>query len=297
MRGPGSAVYERAARGVLPTSDLRSARFRNDAVLKAVAAGRVRLGRPGDPSYPAPIRSSGTSVARVQQALVDLGYSLPRWGVDGRYGNETYQAVLLYKRNSGIRTARGHLDGIVGPLTITHLDRSVADRPLSHCYPGTIAAARTQAGRIPAQRALIPALTCRREQGLSISSETGGPTPDLGKGWRQCGTNWKICNGWVGFLYLDMILGRTRNVVCKFEVGVPNVNFRGRVSDSFATDAAEDAAGSAGLDLQRRLRAGDPLGAAPETVICKSFRGLMEAALEVVIPGAKVATVGTSRCP
>jgi hypothetical protein len=131
--------------------------------------------------------------------------------------------VLLYKRNSGIRTARGHVDGIVGRLTITHLDRSVADRPLSHCYPGTIAAARTRAGRIP--------------------------------------------------------------------------NFRGQVSDSFATEAAEDAAGSAGLDLQRRLRAGDPLGAAPDTLICKSFRRLMEAALKVVIPGAKVATVGTSQCP
>ena len=297
MRGPNSVAYERAARRALPTSGLRSVRFRDDAVLKAVAAARVRLGRPGDPSHPAPIRSSGTSVARVQQALVDLGYSLPRWGVDGRYGNETYQAVLRYKRNFGIRTAGGYLDGIVGPLTIAHLDRSVADRPLSRCYPGTIATARTRAGSIPAQRALIPALTCRREPGPSISSETGTPTPDLGKGWRQCGTNWKICNGWVGFLYLDIFLGRTRNVVCKFEVGVPNMNFRGQVSDSFATQAAEDAAGSAGLDLQRRLRAGDPLGAAPDTVICNSFRGLMEAELKVVIPGTKVATVGTSRCP
>src|SRR5579871_950429 len=112
MRGPDSVAYERAARRALPTSGLRSVRFRDDAVLKAVAAARVRLGRPGDPSHPAPIRSSGTSVARVQQALVDLGYSLPRWGVDGRYGNETYQAVLRYKRNFGIRTAGGYLDGI-----------------------------------------------------------------------------------------------------------------------------------------------------------------------------------------
>ena len=93
--------------------------------LIAIVNGRLRLGRPRDPSYPAPIRSSGRAVSEVQRALIDLGFRLPRHGADGRYGNETYQAVLSYKRARGIRTQGGYLDGIVGPLTTRSLDRDL----------------------------------------------------------------------------------------------------------------------------------------------------------------------------
>src|SRR2546423_13344400 len=86
---------------------LRSFRFADEPELEVVAEGRLRLGRPTDSPYPAPIRSQGRSVRKVQQALIDLGYSLPRGGDDGSFGEETYQAVLAYKRKFNIRTASG----------------------------------------------------------------------------------------------------------------------------------------------------------------------------------------------
>jgi peptidoglycan hydrolase-like protein with peptidoglycan-binding domain len=112
---------------------LRSLRFSDDSDLQAVAGGHVRLGRPNDSQSPAPILSHGRAVRKVQQALIDLGYSLPRYGDDSNYGQETYQAVLAYKRQFKIRTQGGYLDGIVGPQTITHLDSRFPKGPLPAC--------------------------------------------------------------------------------------------------------------------------------------------------------------------
>lgn len=108
------------ARAIL--GPLRSYHFADDPELQAVAQGRLRLGRPGDPPYPAPIQSQGPAVRKVQQALVDLGHPLPRYGVDGRYGQETYDTVLAYKQQFNIRNQSGYVDGIVGSKTVTHLD-------------------------------------------------------------------------------------------------------------------------------------------------------------------------------
>lgn len=118
--------------GVLP-GRLHSLRFADEPDLQAVAEGRLRLGRGNDSPYPAPIRSQGRAVRKVQQALIDLGYSLPRNGDDSGYGQETYQAVLAYKQSFNIRTPRGYLDGIVGPKTILHLDSNFPAGPLPAC--------------------------------------------------------------------------------------------------------------------------------------------------------------------
>ncbi len=125
----------------VPLGTLRSLRFADEPDLQAVAEGRLRLGRATDSPYPAPIRSYGRAVRKVQQALIDLSYPLPRYGDDGHYGQETYQAVLAYKRQFNIRTPRGYLDGIVGPKTITHLDSNFPPGPLPACpAPGGLVA-------------------------------------------------------------------------------------------------------------------------------------------------------------
>jgi len=72
-------------------------------------------------------------VRKVQQALIDLGYALPLSGDDGNYGQETYDAVLAYKRQFNILTTSGYLDGIVGPKTIAHLDSRFPQGPLPSC--------------------------------------------------------------------------------------------------------------------------------------------------------------------
>jgi Putative peptidoglycan binding domain len=122
-----------AAAAVSIAGPLRSLRFGDDPDLQAVALGRLRLGRANDSPYPAPIRSQGEAIRKVQQALLDLGYSLPRTGDDGRYGEETYRAVLAYKQQFNIRTASGYLDGIVGVKTIQHLDGQFSPGPLPAC--------------------------------------------------------------------------------------------------------------------------------------------------------------------
>ncbi len=111
---------------------LLSARFAADPDLLAVAEGRLRLGPPIDSPYPAPIQSAGPAVAKVQQALVDLGYALPG-GVDGQYGPGTYNTVYAYKQRFDIRTASGFLDGIVGPLTVTHIDSDLPPAQEADC--------------------------------------------------------------------------------------------------------------------------------------------------------------------
>jgi peptidoglycan hydrolase-like protein with peptidoglycan-binding domain len=140
------------------TVALRSRRFRESPArgdLEAVAAGRLRLGRRGDPQYPAPIRSSGPVVRELQAALIDLGYQLPR-GADGSYGNETYQAVLAYKRKHDIRTDSGYLDGIVGTKTIGHIDAAL---PLPPCPPSLRPSGVRSAVPFGAE-AELPGLTC-----------------------------------------------------------------------------------------------------------------------------------------
>ncbi len=129
----GEAEAGPPVRSTAVAGPLRSIRFAADPDLQAVALGRLRLGRPGDSPYPAPIRSDGSAVAAVQQALVDLGYPLVRSGVDGRYGNETYDAALRYKQDYKIRNARGGIDGIVGPTTITRLDAQFPIAQVTTC--------------------------------------------------------------------------------------------------------------------------------------------------------------------
>lgn len=70
-------------------------------------------------------------------------------------------------------------------------------------------------------------------------------------------------------------------VYCVFEVGVPLRNHRGPVSSSFAAQAAAAAANSAAYTV---LSSGTPA----TSTDCILFRRLMQAELEVVIPGATV---------
>ncbi|MGX9787910.1 FAD-dependent oxidoreductase [Mycobacterium sp. MMS18-G62] len=100
------------------TKVLTCPHFANDPDLADVLAGRLRLGAPGTSPYPAPVRSEGDAVRKVQRALVDAGYPLPS-GVDGKFGPETGRAVVQFKKAHGITPD----DPVVGPKTITALDR------------------------------------------------------------------------------------------------------------------------------------------------------------------------------
>lgn len=61
--------------------------------------------------------SNGEAVEILQQALIDAGFPLPQFGVDGLFRSETRGAVRDFQRSQGLDP-----DGIVGPLTMTALD-------------------------------------------------------------------------------------------------------------------------------------------------------------------------------
>lgn len=90
---------------------LQNPRFAGDATLQAVLAG----------SQPMP--GSGDALVKVQQALMDLMFSMPRWGADGHIGGETREATRRFQRWQRIRPG-----GEVSPLTLMALD---------HKAPGT----------------------------------------------------------------------------------------------------------------------------------------------------------------
>lgn len=94
--------------------DLTSPRFAGDLVLEAVFDNE-RLLKSVD---------KGPAVWKLQQALVDAGFSLPRFGVDGDFGAETKAAVEAFQRAHGLG-----IDGVVGPITMGALDAQFSGGP------------------------------------------------------------------------------------------------------------------------------------------------------------------------
>jgi hypothetical protein len=64
--------------------------------------------------------SQGRGVLAVQHALYDLGYPMPKHGIDGDFGAETKKAVIAFQKDKF--TAKKDHDGIVGPKTMGMLD-------------------------------------------------------------------------------------------------------------------------------------------------------------------------------
>lgn len=59
---------------------------------------------------------SGADVRELQTMLLQLGYNLGSWGVDGDFGDCTEMAVRAFQKN-----ARVEVDGEVGPITLAAL--------------------------------------------------------------------------------------------------------------------------------------------------------------------------------
>jgi peptidoglycan hydrolase-like protein with peptidoglycan-binding domain len=103
-------------------AEFTSTRFTGNVELGKVLNGTLRLGAVGTPEYPAPVRSSGDDVRKVQQALIDIGYPMPQFGPDGDFGDETGKAVAQFKKDWHL-TPR---DPVVGPKTMAALDKEIS---------------------------------------------------------------------------------------------------------------------------------------------------------------------------
>lgn len=73
--------------------------------------------------------SKGAAVEELQTLLIAYGYSLPRYGTDGDYGNETVSAVKEFQKDNGL-----DVDGICGPKTWA----AVKAAPVAEKYSVTI---------------------------------------------------------------------------------------------------------------------------------------------------------------
>lgn len=113
----------------------------------------VLKGLGGDVPVPTPTHRTlrkgdkGDDVVYLQTKLIQLGYSLPRYGADGSFGNETLEAVKNFQRVNGLEA-----DGVVGTrtwdalenassdlytVTIPHLGKAVADK-IVQTYGGSM---------------------------------------------------------------------------------------------------------------------------------------------------------------
>lgn len=127
--------------------------FAGDPELRDVLAGRLRLGAPGTPAHPAPVRSAGTAVRKVQLALLAAGYALPS-GADGKFGPETGRAVARFKTERQVFPN----DPVVGPKTITALDAECRAKSTPREPGYRIAASGRNTGRTRLGQAPTPTM-------------------------------------------------------------------------------------------------------------------------------------------
>lgn len=64
--------------------------------------------------------SKGINVREYQEKLIELGYDLGRWGADGDFGTDTYNAVVKFQREHGL-----DIDGEIGPLTAAAIEEAL----------------------------------------------------------------------------------------------------------------------------------------------------------------------------
>ena len=88
-------------------ADLNSPRFRGNATLEDVLDGKKLL-KSGE---------TGDHIIRIQQGLVDAGFPLKKYGVDGKFKSETKAAIKKYQKANALSS-----DGIVGKNTMGALD-------------------------------------------------------------------------------------------------------------------------------------------------------------------------------
>lgn len=101
-------------RTVGDSHDLQSPRFSGDTVLEGCFDNEqlLRLG------------ANGPAVKKLQQALIDAGFGLSKFGVDGKFGSETQAALRQYQSARGLNP-----DGLVGPKTMGVLDSEFGANP------------------------------------------------------------------------------------------------------------------------------------------------------------------------
>ena len=139
--------------------DLESPRFAGDEVLEA-CYDNERFLRRGD---------SGSAVEKVQQALMDAGFPLPRGGADSFFGEETESAVKNYQRARGLSA-----DGVIGPITIGNLDAEFSTGVTESSVPPS---PEPQVSKVPTP--LNPESPVRPARASPVEPQRAPPVPEV----------------------------------------------------------------------------------------------------------------------
>ena len=108
----------------------------------------------------------GEDTRAIQQALIDLGYELPKHGADSFFGPETAQAVRKFQKDNGLK-----VDGDPGPETIGKLNSLVKKAPSKDNAVAPVAPKAAEKGA-PAS---IAPKTEKPKQGAMIAPRTEKP--------------------------------------------------------------------------------------------------------------------------
>lgn len=115
-RQVSAAVVDASTLARLDGSLVRAEAVAEHVLVNPRFAGDARLGWVLQGQGPLPPR--GESVQKIQQALLDLQFTLPRWGVDGVFGAETAAALRRFQAWQRIRPG-----GELTSLTMMALDQ------------------------------------------------------------------------------------------------------------------------------------------------------------------------------
>ncbi len=131
---PQQDSVPRVQRTIGDHHDLSSNRFKGNEQLEAAYDNETLIQQ----------GARGLHVTILQQALVDAGFALPVFGVDGNFKDETKTGVEAFQSAKGL--TGGDVDGIVGPTTMNLLDqhflhhapeRAIAAHPTRPLTEGT----------------------------------------------------------------------------------------------------------------------------------------------------------------
>lgn len=137
--------------------DLKSRRFAGDEVLEA-CYDNERVLRRGD---------SGPAVKKVQEALIFLGFPVPKVGASGIFCDETELAVRSYQEARGLK-----VDGVIGPDTIETLD---SEFPRLAPEPPVSPAIEPPVSKIPTPLEPKPPVRPPRASPVRLTGDYPGP--------------------------------------------------------------------------------------------------------------------------
>ncbi|MDO5143994.1 MAG: peptidoglycan-binding protein [bacterium] len=147
--------------------------------------------------------AKGTDVKTMQELLLQLGFSLPKYGADGSFGTETLSALKAFQSKAGIKA-----DGIYGTETYAALMAATADRDeaLKPSEPEDGDEKPDTTGRKVSISCVSGTVNIRTGNGTQYSRVTAAKNGDTfawvataGNGWHAVVVNG--CVGWVSGKY------------------------------------------------------------------------------------------------